>query len=48
MVSDALALALSQAGDTDVVGRAATLGEAIARVEACRPDVVILDRWGAR
>jgi len=44
MVSEAIALALNQTDDIEVVGQAGSLEQAAVQVRTRRPDVVILDR----
>jgi DNA-binding NarL/FixJ family response regulator len=44
MVSEAIALALNQTNDIEVVGQAGSLEQAAVQVRTRRPDVVILDR----
>lgn len=44
MVAEAIALALEQAADMEVVARARSISAALADARRCRPDVVVLDR----
>ncbi len=44
MVSEAIAMALGQVDDVEVVGQASTLEQALTEAGRHRPDVVILDR----
>lgn len=44
MVAEAMTLAMGQADGIEVVGRAHSVASALAEVQRCRPDVVLLDR----